>query len=224
MPEIAIHGGAVALVDLEDVELVSAHKWYMRNGYAVTAYHVPGSKKGESGRTANVYMHRLLMGPPPEAGLHVDHVNRDRLDNRRSNLRWVTPAQNSQNAEGRSGLYKGVKKDDARWAARLRGLHLGSFATPEEAAKVYDKAARHFFGDYAALNFPNEHYEGQVRYVDFIPDKMKPKSAHTGVSYFGHGGKRVKRWRAVYRKRTLGYFATEHEAAAAYQEAKNEGS
>ena len=226
MIEVALNGkkgeGLFALIDLKDLTLIAKYKWYISTGgYARTTIHIKGSTAGDS-RCVSYYIHRLILGEPPHEGVHADHVNRDRLDNRRENLRWVTHQQNCHNSNPISG-FKGTKKDGTRWTARLRNLHLGSYGTDKEAALVYDKTARHFFGEYAYLNFPEEQYEGQVRYIDFTPDKIKLQSEHMGVSYFGHGGKRVKRWRAVYCKKTLGYFMTELEAAEAYKEAKHGG-
>lgn len=208
-------------IDQADAELVSAHKWYINTaGYVSTVKHRKGTVKGDKGRSQNLSLHRLLMGSPPADGLIVDHKDTNKLNNKRSNLRWVTKQQNAHNSNPVTG-YKGVRLDEGRYTATLRGLHLGSFATDVEAAQAYDKAARHFYKEFAFLNFPEVHYQGQVRYVDFIPDTKKPKSAYTGVSYFGHGGKRVKRWRATYRHKTLGYYTTEQEAADAYIGAKS---
>ena len=95
----------------------------------------------------------------------VDHINGDVTDNRRSNLREATPSQNGANrrigADNTSG-YKGVSRDRSRWIAHIkenRVTHtLGSFDTPEDAARAYDDAAVRYFGEYAALNFPRDGY------------------------------------------------------------------
>ena len=215
--------GKEAQVDLQDWELITQHKWYLSTGgYATTTHHKKGSGRKDKSRNVNMAMHHLILGEPSEVGLQRDHINGDRLDNRRKNLRWVTAEQNAQNAKATSSYgVKGITKDGGKWVARIRGLFLGSFTTPIEAGWAYDKAARHFFGEYARLNYPDVFYEGKVRYVDFVSDKKKLQSEYVGVTYFGHGGKRVKRWRAVHKKKTLGYFYTELEAAHAYQKVKN---
>jgi hypothetical protein len=85
---------------------------------------------------------------------------------------------------------------------------------------VYDAAARKLFGSLAYLNFPKKRFHRPVRHVDFLPEKKERRSRYLGVTFFGHGGKRVKRWRSVYRRKTIGYFYTEKEAADAYIRAK----
>lgn len=115
-----------ALIDADDLELVMWRRWSLTTaGYAATA--------------GRLLMHRLLLGLEPGDGRQADHVNCDRLDNRRSNLRVVTNEQNHQNLATRDAL-RGVTRHprSSRFRARvtLRGKehYLGSFDTPEEAA------------------------------------------------------------------------------------------
>jgi len=109
---------------------------------------------------ATVTMHKFLTGYPL-----TDHRNHDGLDNRRSNLRPVTHAQNLQNQRPRDGgasRHKGVHwhKQRQKWAAQItcdgKKRHLGMFATEGDAARAYDAAARELFGEYACLNFPDK--------------------------------------------------------------------
>jgi hypothetical protein len=93
----------------------------------------------------------------------VDHKFGNPLDNRRSHLRITTPRQNQQNRHARVGgtsQYKGVVREGRFWAAYIttdEGRHfLGSFHYEALAAKVYDDAARRFFGEHANLNFPDQ--------------------------------------------------------------------
>ena len=99
----------------------------------------------------------------------LDHVNGVKDDNRIINLRDATSLQNQGNRKktfGCSSKYKGViwHKRDQKWYSRVsinyKDKHLGSYDSEEEAARVYDKAAREQFGDYACLNFPDEHEQG----------------------------------------------------------------
>jgi hypothetical protein len=166
---IPLSRGLVAIVDDEDLTDLSRDKWYARPGsgteYAKRQTYVDGRARTES-------MHSRIMRPP--AGMIVDHINHDGLDNRRSNLRVATYEQNARNKVSlrlKSGDLKGASWDDSarrkyKWAARIyagpvggngkRGrIRLGYFATEEEAALAYDVAAREHFGEFAFCNFPD---------------------------------------------------------------------
>lgn len=79
-------------VSLIDIEKVKSYRWYLKDGYAVTSI---GYKK--------IKMHHLLLGKPIR-GKEIDHINRNRLDNRKSNLRFVSSSVNGQNIQ--CGWYK----------------------------------------------------------------------------------------------------------------------
>ena len=125
---------AQALVDEEDVALVSRHRWFFNSsgrGYA--------SRKS-SGRV--VFMHRAILGLTGRA-LEPDHINGDGLDNRRANLRIVSHAQNLQNKRsyaGSTSKFRGVwwNRLHRKWEAGARhqgkNFHLGYYASEEEAA------------------------------------------------------------------------------------------
>ena len=124
-----------ALVDPEDFERIAAHPWCLRKGYA--RRHV----KHEDGVWRPIHMHREILGDPP-AGMTIDHVNRDGLDNRRANLRIVPVAGNIQNLTPRKGTasrYRGVTfhKASGLWfaSATLRGVRhsLGYYRDEDEA-------------------------------------------------------------------------------------------
>lgn len=123
---------ASALVDAEDYERLSEHRWNRdRKGYAKR-----NGKKvvGEPRRT--IMMHREIMGLSPGDGVETDHINRIPLDNRKSNLRVVTHAENGQNQtprKGGSSKYRGVCRDQGKWKARGRDHHIGYF-DDEDAA------------------------------------------------------------------------------------------
>ena len=108
----------VLLVDKQDAWLLQLNGWYLCNGYARRDF-------WEGGKKRRCYLHRLISQPP--AGLHVDHVNGNKLDNRRENLRHATRSQNLQNRRGatsgnRSTGVRGVYVDrrDKAIYARLR--------------------------------------------------------------------------------------------------------
>lgn len=142
-----------ATADIEFLELLTPHSWSLTgNGYARAVI---------DGRP--VMMHRLIMGAPE--GVIVDHINWNRLDNRRSNLRFANKRLNAANtglnAKNTSG-YKGVRpsRDGRKWvafiSARGRYRHLGTFKFIEDAARAYDAAAIEAYGDFAHINLPHK--------------------------------------------------------------------
>lgn len=126
----------VALIDDDDYPLVAPHSWYLnRDGYARTTI---GGRGG-----LRITMHRLILGFSRGDGNQTDHVNRDRLDNRRENLRPATHALNHQNKpanRGSSSQFRGVSREGGKWRAvvRLNGKnhHLGFYEDEVEAARV----------------------------------------------------------------------------------------
>ena len=95
-------------------------------------------------------------------GSHIDHINGNKLDNRRSNLRHVNNQQNHWNREkskSNTSGYKGVSFDKSRgkYEASImkdgRKRFLGYFNDPKDAAVAYDNAAFFYFGEYARPNF-----------------------------------------------------------------------
>ncbi len=163
MIEIPLTKGLVAIIDDEDAHL-AAFKWYAAKirhvYYAQRQEPTPGAPR----RQRTICLHREVMRAP--AGVKVDHANRDGLDCRRSNLRVASTSQNTQNSRlyntNRSG-FRGVQRNrrvgpgGRVWMAYItvfgKRLYLGSRHTAEEAARVYDDAARLYFGEFASLNF-----------------------------------------------------------------------
>lgn len=131
---------AYATVDAANYHLVAPYVWHLHNkGYAAATGH---PVQGRRGRT--VLMHRLVLGLT-EADQCSDHINQNKLDNRRSNLRVLTAAQNNQNRRGKRGstsAFKGVHFRAGRkpWLASVKAhgkrYCLGAFATEREAAEV----------------------------------------------------------------------------------------
>lgn len=152
--------GLFALVDEVDVARVRERTWFVharRRGSGLAFYAYTATRAG--GKQKNVLLHRFIMESPE--GVEVDHRNGDGLDCRRSNMRHATRAQNMRNRPPKHGrAFKGVYYESRRahWIAYLvvdrRRVHLGSYATEEEAARAYDDAAREHFGEFARLNFP----------------------------------------------------------------------
>ena len=105
----------------------------------------------------------------------IDHINNVKTDNRIENLREATLQQNLRNQKSRAGSssrYKGIsfEKRRQKWKVELRYSgkikYVGYYTSEEEAARAYDKAARELHGDYARLNFPDEHEQGATHGPD----------------------------------------------------------
>lgn len=121
---------AVAQIDDEDADLVLAHRWKLTaKGYAQREQRVDGGWR-------SVRMHRLILGLAPGDLRQGDHINGDRLDNRRANLRICEASQQAQNVRRLRDLPRGVSRQGGRYEARVRQHYLGLYATPEEAAAV----------------------------------------------------------------------------------------
>lgn len=154
MPTIQIAGREV-LYDAQDAQLVVGGGWVVRgSGSAVYVRRKVFSCHGVF--LGFEHLHRLMVACPE--GLFVDHINGNGLDNRRSNLRICTHAENMRNrkthSNNKSG-YKGVyfDKDGSRWRAQIRAEgkkhSLGSFDTPEKAYEAYLSASKELHGEFA---------------------------------------------------------------------------
>ncbi len=144
--EILLSKGLVALVDDEDYERLQQHKWYAQaapHGFYARRFVYQDSS------ARMVAMHREILGLSSSDPREVDHINHDTLDNRKQNLRAVTPQENAlnksvyrNNTSGVPGIYQVGKK----WRAQFRrGGHLtnvGTFGSREEAVAARTKEFR----------------------------------------------------------------------------------
>lgn len=145
------------LVDDEDYERLSVFRWFIIGDRYV---------RRTAPRGSSIYMHREIAGTP--AGFDTDHINGDKLDNRRCNLRIATRAQNCANTfkytlyagKTPSSRFKGVTWDKNRnkWSVKTRVnksyVFIGRFHDEVLAAKAYDKFMYDRFGEFAKLNNP----------------------------------------------------------------------
>lgn len=144
------------LIDDEDYDKVikfSSSWTLMRGGVGTSIYF--------GGYIRKTYLlHRFLMGCKKK-WLHVDHINRNILDNRKENLRVCTNAQNCRNRKLKStnlSGYRGVHfvKHISKWQARIcvdnKQINLGYFVNKNDAAIAYNNAAIKFHKQFATLN------------------------------------------------------------------------
>jgi hypothetical protein len=146
--------GYEILVDDEDFERLSQHSWYAH--YSVRGRRPARRAPVNAGRKVIYLVHEIL---PMRHGFVVDHANGNVWDNRRSNLRYATRAQNAQNRGPNPGRrFKGVRPYGQGFTAKI-GAHgslycVGWFASEIEAALAYDRAALELHGEFARLNLP----------------------------------------------------------------------
>lgn len=136
---------ARTMIDLEYVDLVKKYKWHLNsNGYAT------GNKAG--------LLHRLIMNPPKD--MVIDHINHNKLDNRKSNLRICTHQENDWNkgpiSTNTSGITGVIKTQWGTWQSRIevngKKICLGSFPTLEEATEARRQAELEYYGEFAPNN------------------------------------------------------------------------
>lgn len=112
MKKIVATNGVTILVDDGDFEKLTARnrRWY------IDSYGYPTGWRNDIRQP--ISMHRVIL--PKELGKHIDHINRDKLDNRKENLRYVSYSENSQNKPGWTDCgYKGVHKNGRKWIASI---------------------------------------------------------------------------------------------------------
>lgn len=156
MKYIQLTQGKETMVDDEDYEELNKWQWFYKQ-HSGGGYAQRNSEyvKGKVRRT--IRMHRQIMGTPN--GFETDHINGDKLDNQRGNLRIVTKSQNQWNRKKQAGSskYKGVywNKNTKRWHVQLqmngKKVWLGYYPTEHEAAAAYAAGVAKFFGSYGRL-------------------------------------------------------------------------
>jgi len=172
-------------------------------------------------------MHRLVAGASD--GEIVDHINRDRTDNRKSNLRITNTAGNAQNSVHLYGdvSLMGVGRSQGKYRARTsiagRQALIGTFDDPIKAAQAYDAAVRKYHGEFAVTNESLgliDAWRGKYGNQWETPCARATKSGVTGVTRTSCG----TRWQAYIgagRKRIhLGRFQTLDAAIAARKNAE----
>ena len=163
MRRIPLTQGQFALVDDEDFKTIAAYNWFAKWNRGTQSFYAYRSDYSRGPIAITVRMHRLIAGATGDGrSQHVDHRNKDTLDNRRANLRICSVTQNGGNSKKRSdgvtSAFKGVGRYKSRclWVARIqisgKRRCLGYFAEEAGAARAYDAAALQHFGEFACTN------------------------------------------------------------------------
>ncbi len=137
---------ARAKIDIDDIEKVKKYKWYKN------AHDYVESKQGKK----RILLHELVFGK--KEGYIIDHINRNKLDNRKINLRYATISQNgmnkkiqSNNTSGYTGVYWDKSRD--KWIASIqinsKQIYLGRYDDINDAIKARKDAEIKYFGKYA---------------------------------------------------------------------------
>lgn len=162
MKKIPLTQGKFAIVDDEDYDHLMQWKWlYMNVGYAARKEYLGGGRKNQKQKT--IYLHDYLNCPAD--GLQTDHINENKLDNRKENLRTADRSENQRNKKmlrNNTSGYKGVTwdKKSNKWKAQISinnmVKYLGVFLNKNDAAIAYNDAALKISGEFAALNVVNK--------------------------------------------------------------------
>lgn len=199
-------GDQKVLIDEEDIDIVEENSWYLsKNGYVISKH------------PKATYLHKLLSRVSKDE--EVDHIDVNKLNNRKSNLRICNHNDNCYNRKkyksGRfvgvplTSKYKGVSFRKGTWDARIKRngeeINLGSYKTELAAASAYNYFATIYHGEYAELN-------DIPFYKDWYLDRGQKSSPYIGVS------KEKKRWKTRFEGKIIGYFPTEKQAAMAFNE------
>jgi len=157
MKYIPLTQGKFAIVDDDMYEYLNQWKWCLRKKSERSFY--AGRNDWENKKNHIVTMQQLIMNPPK--GMVIDHINGNGLDNRRCNLRICTREQNLKNQKRHKNNkcgYKGVHWVPLlkKWRAGIysdgKDIYIGVYASLEDAAKAYNKAAIKYHGEFARLN------------------------------------------------------------------------
>lgn len=146
--KIPLTHGKFSIIDEDDLDKVSSFKWYYSSdGYAKNSPYLKNHK------LKKLIMHRLITNC--SIGLEVDHINGDRLDNRKCNLRICNRSQNSRNKTPIGVTYHKGGKRIKRWRAQIyfdnKNHTIGYFLEKEDAIKAHWESRVKLFGEYSGV-------------------------------------------------------------------------
>lgn len=136
--------------DIEDLQLIESRSWYKdKDGYLVSCYYFDGRRRFTR-------FHRIVMNAKP--GQIVDHINKNRADNRKSNLRCCKRSENdrnrstySNNTSGITGVYFDKKR--SKWVASIsydkKRITIGRFVLKEDAVRARLEKESELFKEFA---------------------------------------------------------------------------
>lgn len=195
------------------------------NKYGYKEFQLSKNKLAKHFRASRLVAINFLLNP--ENKKVVDHIDRNKLNDNVSNLRWVTKFENSANRSLSKkkifGTYKGVFFKKGKWESRITHEHvrhhLGYFDLEIHAAFAYNTKAKELYGEFAHLN---DIKEEDVLNNFVVYEKKQLTSNYKGVSF----DKKTQKWRSninVDKKcYCLGSFSSEIEAAIAYNKKAKE--
>ncbi len=152
MKLVPLSNGDFAKVEDDDFEWCAGYHWHRTStGYAYR------QERQADGRLKNIRMHRELTAAP--SGMDVDHINGDRIDNQRGNLRLATRSDNlknktkrrSDNKSGVTGVFRHAT--EPKWTAQIhiagKAKHLGLYAEFDDAVRARRAAELLHYGEFA---------------------------------------------------------------------------
>ncbi|AYV81985.1 MAG: HNH endonuclease [Homavirus sp.] len=160
---------AYAIISKQSLPIICDYSWYLSKGGYPIGYPSPltktiTNKEEKENLAVGIKMHRLIV-PHVKKGYVVDHINRNKRDNRLENLRVCTQKENSYNttrSTNSKNNYKGVriakkkKNDDRLWTAYItkdgKKYEITNIQSEYEAAQIYDMMAEELFGEFAGKN------------------------------------------------------------------------
>jgi hypothetical protein len=211
-----------AFVDADDFEWLNQWPWFARWNPEAKTFYASRCVIGADGKQQTLHMHNVVV--PPAPGLVIDHWNGCGLDNRRINLRCVTPSVNainrrmtSLNTSGYTGVYY-IKRDE-RWVAtvEVRGkkVCLGYFERKKDAIAARRAGESRYYKSSVRSGAP------EIPPVIVDPNISRAKSVRNTSGFEGVSRKR-QGWRARVRidgiEKCIGHFDSPEEASHAREQ------
>lgn len=193
---IQLSGDKSSIVDDEDFDWLSEFKWSFNGGYAARTQSVKKREAVSSKEAKTLYMHKEILKHYGLFSEYGDHKNKDKLDNRKDNLREANNQQNCCNSSKQKGncksRYKGVTwyQNRNKWRARITNkgkcILLGFYDSEVDAALAYDVGSLYYHGEFGSLNFPKEIRKDHIKVLGINYDyweelKQLKTSEYTGI-------------------------------------------